>query len=136
LSHETIEVPGRPPPRGYNDGILARGGRLLFVAGQVAWDEQHRLIGGADFTAQFDRALANVLAVVNAAGGKPADLTRLTLYVVDLDSYRSALKRIGACYRERLGAHYPAMTLVQVAGLLEKGALVEIEATAVIAQPP
>ena len=136
MSHETIEVPGRPRPRGYNDGILARGGRLLFVAGQVAWDQQQRLIVGADFAAQFDRALANVLAVVGVAGGQPADLTRLTLYVLDLDSYRAALKQIGACYRARVGAHYPAMTLVQVAGLLEQGAMVEIEATAVIPQRP
>ena len=125
-------VGGWPRPRGYSDGILAAPGRTLFIAGQVAWDEQHRIVGGKDFAAQFDRALANVLEIVRAAGGEPDDLTHLTLYVTDRRLYTAAQPAVGALYRARMGNYYPAMTLVEVAALLEEGALVEIDATAVI----
>jgi enamine deaminase RidA (YjgF/YER057c/UK114 family) len=127
-----VVVSGWPPPRGYSDGILAAPGRLLFIAGQVAWDEQRRIVGGDDFAAQFDRALANVLTVLDAAGGEPDDLTRLTLYVTDRSLYLAAQQSVGERYRARMGRHFPAMTLLEVAAFLEEGALVEIEATAVI----
>jgi enamine deaminase RidA (YjgF/YER057c/UK114 family) len=127
-----VVVSGWPPPHGYSDGILAAPGRLLFIAGQVAWDEQRRIVGGKDFAAQFDRALANVLTVLDAAGGEPDDLTRLTLYVTDRSLYLAAQQSVGARYRARMGRHFPAMTLLEVAAFLEEGALVEIEATAVI----
>jgi enamine deaminase RidA (YjgF/YER057c/UK114 family) len=119
-------------PRGYSNGMLAApGGRLLFVAGQIGWDGAQHLVEGG-FAAQFARALANVLAVVREAGGGPEHLARLTLYVVDREEYRSALTAVGAAYRELMGRHYPAMTLVEVQALLEPGARVEIEATAVV----
>jgi enamine deaminase RidA (YjgF/YER057c/UK114 family) len=130
--HRVISVPDWYAPRGYSNGILAAPGRLLFVAGQVPWDVHQRLVGGEDFALQFDRALANVLEVVAAAGGKPEDLTRLTIYVSDTRRYLESSRRLGELYRARMGRHYPAMCLVEVAALLEPGALVEIEATAVI----
>jgi enamine deaminase RidA (YjgF/YER057c/UK114 family) len=121
-------------PRWYANGILApAGGRLLFVAGQVAWDREHRIVSDG-FTEQFEQALANVLAVVRAAGGAPEHLGRLTFYVVDRVRYQESLPQVGAAYRRLMGKYFPAMTLVEVAALLEEGALVEIEATAVL--PP
>ena len=121
-------------PKGYSNGIVApAGSRLLFVAGQIGWDEKRRLAAG-DFVAQFDRALANALAVVRAAGGQPEHVVRLTVYVVDKTSYLRSLSKIGEVYRGRMGRHFPAMAWVEVAGLVESAAMVEIEATAAL--PP
>jgi enamine deaminase RidA (YjgF/YER057c/UK114 family) len=121
-------------PRGYSNGMLApAGGRLLFVAGQIGWDNQQRLVSDS-FIEQLRQALANVVAVVREAGGKPEDVARLTLYVTDKHEYATELKAVGEAYRSVLGRHYPAMALVEVAGLLEPGAKVEVEATAVL--PP
>jgi NAD(P)-dependent dehydrogenase (short-subunit alcohol dehydrogenase family)/enamine deaminase RidA (YjgF/YER057c/UK114 family) len=119
-------------PRGWNNGMLARpGGRTLFVAGQTARDGSGR-VPPADFVTQFDAALGNVLVVVAGAGGGPADIGRFTIYVTDIAAYRSNLKPLGEAYRRRMGAHYPAMALVQVTSLVDPQAVVEIEATAVI----
>jgi enamine deaminase RidA (YjgF/YER057c/UK114 family) len=135
LSLERIEPQGWAPPRGYSNGMLApAGARLLFVAGQVAWDAEGRLVGEGDFAAQFEQALANVAAVVRAAGGAPEHLARLTIYVTDKARYLAAREALGAAWKRVVGRHYPAMALVQVAALVEPGALVEIEATAAI--PP
>ena len=121
------------PPRGYSNGMLApAGARLLFVAGQIAWDAEQRLVGAGDFAAQFARALENVLEVVRAAGGGAEHVARLTIYVADKRAYLDARERIGAAYRRLFGRHYPAMALVEVSALLEEGALVEIEATAAL----
>ena len=125
-----INPPGLARPRGYSHGIVGSG-RLLFVAGQIGWDAEARLAGAA-FADQFDQALANVLAVVDAAGGRAEDLARLTIYVVDKAEYLAAQAQIGERYRLRMGRHYPAMTLVEVKALLEPGARVEIEATALV----
>jgi enamine deaminase RidA (YjgF/YER057c/UK114 family) len=125
-----INPPGLPPPRGYNNGIVAEG-RMLFVAGQIGWDEKGMLVSDR-MPDQFDRALANVLAVVDAAGGAPASIVRLTMFVTDKAAYIAARSEIGDRYRVRMGRHFPAMTLVEVSALLEPGALVEIEATAVL----
>ena len=120
------------PAKGYSNGILApAGGRVLFVAGQIGWDKGGKIVGAA-FSAQFRKALENVLAVVKAAGGKPEHLGRLTIYVTDKREYLAAAKEIGAAYREFMGRHYPAMSLVEVKDLLESGAKVEIEGTAVL----
>jgi len=128
-----IEPAGWPRPKGYSDGMLApAGARILFVAGQVGWDVDRRLVGRDDFAAQFAQALRNVVAVVRASGGLPEHITRVTLYVTDKREYVAAQERIGASWRETVGRHYPAMALVEVAGLLEPGALVEIEATAAV----
>ena len=119
-------------PRGWNNGMLARpGGRTLFVAGQTARDGSGR-VPPADFVSQFDRALGNVLAVLGEAGGVPADIGRLTIYVTDMAQYRGSLKPLGEVYRRRMGAHYPAMALVEVKSLVDPEAVVEIEATAVV----
>jgi enamine deaminase RidA (YjgF/YER057c/UK114 family) len=119
-------------PRGWSNGMLAQGaGRTLFIAGQTARDASGR-VPAADFVAQFDRALGNVLAVLGAAGGEPQDIGRFTIYVTDMAQYRSSLKPLGQVYRHRMGTHYPAMALVEVRSLVDANALVEIEATAVL----
>ena len=121
-------------PRGYANGVLAQpGGALLFIAGQVGWDEEQRVVG-ADFVAQFERALANVLAVVTEAGGTPEQIARLVIYVTDKEEYRARRSEIGACWRKHMGRHFPAMALVEVKALLEDDAKVEIEGIAVIQQ--
>ena len=121
-------------PRGYANGVLAPpGGSLLFIAGQIAWDEGHRIVS-ADFVAQFERALANVLAVVTEAGGTPDEIARLVVYVTDKKEYCARQKEIGECWRKLLGRHFPAMALVEVKGLLEDDAKVEIEGIAVFSK--
>ena len=120
-------------PRGWNNGMLARaGGRTLFVAGQTARDGSGTVRPG-EFAAQFDAALGNVLAVVRDAGGAPEDIGRFTIYVTDMARYRASLKALGEVYRRRMGSHYPAMALVEVRALVDPNAMVEIEATAVLA---
>jgi enamine deaminase RidA (YjgF/YER057c/UK114 family) len=119
-------------PRGYSNGVLTEpSGRLLFIAGQVAWDQQQQIVS-ANLVEQFDRALANVITVVSEAGGKPEQIARLVIYVTDKNEYRVHMKEIGERYRARMGKHFPAMVLVEVAGLLEDRARVEIEAVAVL----
>ena len=119
-------------PKGWNNGMLApTGGRVLFVAGQTARDVEGRIVDGG-FVAQFERALENVLAVVRAAGGGPEHIGRMTVYVTDLAAYREALRPLGEAWRRRMGRHYPAMALVEVSALVDEGAMVEIEATAVV----
>jgi NAD(P)-dependent dehydrogenase (short-subunit alcohol dehydrogenase family) len=119
-------------PRGWSNGMLAQaGGRTLFIAGQTARDGSGK-VPAADFVAQFDRALGNVLAVLRQAGGKPSDIGRFTIYVTDMAQYRASLKPLGEVYRRRMGTHYPAMALVEVKSLVDPGATVEIEATAVL----
>lgn len=120
-------------PKGYSNGVLApAGGRLLFVAGQVAWDHDQKIVC-VNFPGQFHQALANVLAVVKAAGGGAKNVVRLTIYVLDRKEYLSDLKAVGEAYRQVMGKHFPAMSFVEVKALLEPGAKVEIEATAVVA---
>ena len=119
-------------PRGYSNGVLcAPGGALLFIAGQIAWDEQQRIVS-ADFVEQFDRALANVVAVVAEAGGTPEQIVRLVIYVTDKSEYKERTREVGRRWRARMGHHYPAMALVEVKSLLEYAAKVEIEGIAVI----
>ncbi len=119
-------------PIGWNNGVLApANGRLLLIAGQAGWETD--LPGTPpDFVGQFARALDRVLAIVRDAGGTPADLARLTIYVTDLSSYTASRKALGALWRERLGKHYPAVALLEVKGLVDRGAVVEMEGTAVI----
>ncbi len=119
-------------PKGWNNGLLApRDGRLLFIAGQAGGEEEARG-EPPGFAGQFARALDKVLAVLSAAGGGPTDLARITIYVTDLKSYRASRKEVGEGWRARLGTHYPAVALVEVSGLVDPGAVVEIEATAVL----
>jgi enamine deaminase RidA (YjgF/YER057c/UK114 family) len=119
-------------PHGYSNGVLTEaGGRLLFIAGQVAWDQQQQIVS-ADLAEQFDRALANVIAVVTEAGGQPEQIARLIIYVTDKKEYKKRMKEIGEHYRARMGKHFPAMVLVEVAGLLEDRAQIEIEGMAML----
>jgi enamine deaminase RidA (YjgF/YER057c/UK114 family) len=119
-------------PRGYTNGVLAEpGGAWLFIAGQIAWDEGQKIVS-ADFVAQFERALANVLAVVGEAGGTPEQIARLVVYVTDKEEYRARQSEIGACWRKLMGRHFPAMALVEVKALLEDDAKVEIEGIAML----
>jgi NAD(P)-dependent dehydrogenase (short-subunit alcohol dehydrogenase family)/enamine deaminase RidA (YjgF/YER057c/UK114 family) len=129
---EVINPAALGAPRGWNNGMLAKaGGRMLFIAGQTARDASGRVPAG-DFVSQFDRALQNVLAVLDQARGTAADIGRLTIYVTDVAQYRASLKPLGAAYRRHMGSHYPAMALVEVSALVDEHALVEIEATAVV----
>ena len=130
MTVRALQPPGWPRPKGYANGIEARG-RLVFVAGQIGWDETGAF-PDADLAGQLRRALSNVLAVLAEAGAGPEHVARLTWYVTDRDEYLGSLKEIGAAYREVMGRHFPAMAVVVVAGLVEADARVEIEATAVV----
>jgi enamine deaminase RidA (YjgF/YER057c/UK114 family) len=123
-----------PRPRGYSNGVLGEG-RFLCIAGQIGWDEQARLVS-AEFAPQFRRALWNIREVLREAGGEPSSLARVTVYVTDKHQYLAASKQVGEAWREIFGKHFPAMSLVQVADLLEEGALVEVEATAILPRLP
>jgi enamine deaminase RidA (YjgF/YER057c/UK114 family) len=127
---EILHPPGWAAPRGYANGIAASG-RIVFVSGQVGWNAQGRF-EATDFVAQARQALANVVAVLGEAGARPEHIARMTWYVVDKREYVASSKALGAVYREVIGNHYPAMTAVEVAALVEDGARVEIEVTAVI----
>lgn len=125
---------GWPRPKGYANGWRVPAGHdLVFAAGLVGWNADEQVVSDR-FDAQFEKALENVLAVVREAGGQACDLVRLTVYVADLEAYRAARPSLGVTWKRLVGRHYPAMTLVEVSGLLEDGALVEIEATAAV--PP
>jgi enamine deaminase RidA (YjgF/YER057c/UK114 family) len=130
MSREILQPPGWARPRGYSNGVAATG-RQVFVAGQIGWDANQRFVSD-DFAAQVRQALANVVAVLACAGARPEHLVRMTWYVTSRDEYNAALAGIGSAYRELIGRHYPAMSVVVVAGLLEPRAKVEIEATAVV----
>ena len=123
-------------PRGYSNGILFEGGSVLFIAGQIGWDRDSRIVSD-DFADQFAQALGNVLAVVRDAGGQPENIGRLLIFVTNKEEYNAQLRAIGSAYRQLMGKHFPAMSLVEVSSLLEPLAKVEIEAIAVIpAAPP
>ena len=127
-----LQPPGWPRPRGYANGVAVDGGgTLVFVAGQIGWAPDGSF-PSADLVGQVRVALANALAVLGEAGGRPEHVVRLTWYVVDREEYLRSAREIGAAYRAVMGERYPAMAVVEVAGLLEPQARVEIEATAVV----
>ncbi|MCL4188902.1 MAG: RidA family protein [Rhodobacteraceae bacterium] len=128
--HETIQPEGWAPARGYANGMLTPEGHL-FVGGQIGWDAGQRIVAGG-FVGQMEQALRNIAAVVASAGGRPEHITRLTWYVTDKREYLARQAEVGQAYRRVMGRHFPAMTMVVVAALVEDAALVEIEATAVI----
>lgn len=132
MTFELINPQSLGAPSGYSNGLLTEpGGRLLFIAGQIAWNEQHE-IATTDFVEQFDKALENVLTVVREAGGKASDVARLVIYVTNKTEYLARTKDVGERYRKHMGKHFPAMVLVQVAGLVDDAAKVEIEGIAVL----
>ena len=127
---QTLQPPGWARPKGFANGIAASG-KLVFIAGQVGWTGQGEW-RERSFAGQFKQALHNIISVLQEAKGKPEHIVRLTWYVLDKQEYLASLKEVGAAYRELMGRHYPAMAVVQVSGLVEDEARLEIEATAVI----
>ncbi len=130
MSTEMLQPAEWPRPKGYANGVAARG-RMIFLSGQIGWDAQGQF-GSDNLTEQVRQALRNILRVLKEARAEPRHLVRLTWYVLSRDVYVREAREIGAAYREVLGKHFPAMSVVEVRGLVEQRALVEIEATAVI----
>ena len=130
MTLRVLQPAGWPRPRGYANGMVGEG-RVVFVAGQVGWDAEERFAEG--FVAQCAQALRNVLAVLAEAGAGPTDVARVTWYVTDIAAFRAAGAELGVVWREMMGRHFPAMAVVGVTELVDVGALVEIEATAVLA---
>ena len=128
---QVLQPPGWARPKWFSNGIAVRGGTTVYIAGQVGWTAEERF-AEKSFAGQFRQALSNIVAVLAQAGGRPEHLVRLTWYVIDKQEYLAALREVGAAYREIIGRHYPTMAVVQVTGLIEGEARLEIEATAVI----
>ena len=133
MNHRLLQPSGWPRPRGYANGVSAQG-RMVFVAGQIGWDEHGRL-AGEDLVSQARQALRNIATILAEDGGRPEHLVRLTWFIVDRDEYLASTVALGEAYRGVVGAHYPAMSVVEVTALMEAGAVVEIEATAVVPDP-
>ncbi len=127
---KTLLPPGWPRPKGYSNGISARG-RMIFTAGVVGWDEHERFLA-EDLAGQFRRVLLNTLAILAEDGAGPEHIVRMTWYVTSRHDYLASIGEIGAAYRALIGKHYPAMAVVEVAGLVEPAALIEIETTAMV----
>ena len=125
-----LQPPGWARARGFSNGIAASG-KLVFIAGQIGWTGDCKW-QARDFAGQFRQAIKNILAVLAEANGKPEHIVRLTWYVIDKQEYLNSLKDVGEAYRELMGKHYPTMAVVQVSGLVEEEARLEIEATAVV----
>jgi len=125
-----LQPPGWPRPKGYSNGVAATG-RTIFVSGMIGWDA-NGAFASLDLAAQVKQALQNILAVLEEASAKPEHIVRMTWYILDKAEYLASAKEIGAIYREIIGRHFPTMTIVQVAALLENEARVEIEVTAVV----
>ena len=130
MTHTFLQPPGWAPAKGYANGIAARGTQI-YVGGQIGWNAQQQFETD-DFIAQVHQALRNIAAVLREAGAGPEHMVRMTWYVIDRDEYNARLKELGAVYREVIGKHFPAMTCVAVAALMEARAKVEIEVTAVV----
>jgi enamine deaminase RidA (YjgF/YER057c/UK114 family) len=127
---DILQPPNWPKPKGYSNGIAAKG-TMVFVAGMVGWNEKEEFETN-DFAEQAHQALKNIVAVLNEAGARPEHITRMTWYFIDKDEYNASLRNLGQAYQSVLGKVFPAMTGIQVAGLVENEAKVEIEVTAVI----
>lgn len=132
MSTEEVTVATWPRPRGYANGRVGTG-RALHVAGQIGWDTSGAFVEGG-LVPQFGKALENVLAVVTAAGGTATDIAEMTVYVTDIEAYRSAGAALGPVWKQHMGRHYPAMALVAVCALVERAAMVEIQAVAYLGE--
>ena len=133
MSTETLQPAEWARPKGYSNGVAARG-HMIFISGQIGWDAQGHFTSDK-LTGQVRQALRNIVRVLEEAQGEPRHLVRLTWYVLSRDAYLREARAIGAAYREVMGKHFPAMSVVEVRALVEQRALVEIEATAVIPDP-
>jgi enamine deaminase RidA (YjgF/YER057c/UK114 family) len=130
MGSEFLQPPGWAAPKGYSNGV-STAGRQIYLAGQIGWNESQQLVS-TRFAVQVRQALQNIVVLLAQAGGRPEHLVRLTWFVTNLDEYRAEQKDIGTAYRDVIGRHYPPMSVVQVVSLVEPGAKVEIEATAVV----
>jgi enamine deaminase RidA (YjgF/YER057c/UK114 family) len=130
MASEFLQPPGWAAPKGYSNGVSTRG-RQIDRAGQIGWNESQQLVS-TRFAVQVRQALQNIMVLLAQAGGRPEHLVRLTWFVTTLDEYRAEQKDIGTAYRDVIGRHYPPMSVMQVVSLVEPGAKVEIEATAVV----
>ena len=128
---QILQPPGWAKPKGYSNGIAVKGGTTVYIAGQVAFNSQG-VFEEKTFSGQFRQTLKNTLAVLAEAGGKPEHIVRMTWYILDKKEYLGAIREVGAAYRELIGRHYPAMAVLQVSGLIEDEAKLEIETTAVV----
>jgi enamine deaminase RidA (YjgF/YER057c/UK114 family) len=128
---KTLLPEGWKPPIGYANGIEVEAGRIVFLAGQVGWNAD-QVFESADIAPQFEQALKNILAVLAAAGGEARHLCRITAFCIDREAYLAARKELGAIWRRLMGPHYPAMSMIFVADLLDHPAKIELEATAVL----
>jgi enamine deaminase RidA (YjgF/YER057c/UK114 family) len=131
MTMQVLLPEGWSPPVGYSNGIAAAAGRLVFIAGQVGWNEAQRF-ESEELAPQFEQALLNVLAVLRAAGGEARHVCRITAYCCDKPAYLAARRELGAIWRRRMGHHYPAMSMIFVADLLDSPAKIELEATAML----
>ena len=128
---EILQPPDWPRAKGYSNGIKARGA-LVFIAGEIGWNPKTEELETDDFVEQFRQTLKNIVAILSEGGGKPEHIVRMTWFVTDKQEYLSSLRGIGEAYREVIGKHYPVMAAIEIKGLMEPGAKVEIETTAVI----
>lgn len=131
---EFVNPPGWPRPKGYSNGIVVEPGRTVYVAGMVGWTEKEEF-EAKDTVGQARQVFKNIVAVLTAAGAKPEHIVRMTWYITDKDEYLNGAREIGAAYREIIGRHWPVMAVIVIKGLIEAGAKLEIEATAVIPDP-
>jgi enamine deaminase RidA (YjgF/YER057c/UK114 family) len=131
MGHEVILPDGWVMPKGYSNGILAKKGRVLFLAGQVGWSAEEKFASDK-LVPQFEQALKNIVAIVKKAGGEPADICKMTCFCKDRDQYLSSRKELGKIWKEIIGNHYPCMSMIFVVDLLDHPAVIEIEAMAVI----
>ncbi len=131
--HDVLQPQDWAPPIGYSNGIAAAPGRTLYLAGQIGWDAQQKF-HSSDIADQFEQALKNILAVLAEAGGGPEHICRITVYCTEKDEYLAARRRLAGIWRELMGRHYPAMTMVFVTDLVDEGAKIELESTAVVPQ--
>ena len=131
---QPVNPPSLPKPAGYSHGVEVQGGKTLYVAGQVAFDKDGKLVGAGDIVAQFRQICQNLKAVLLARAGQLNDVVKLTIFVLDRRAYKARAREIGLVYREFFGRHFPAMTLLEVKGLYDddQGCLLEIEAVAVV----
>jgi enamine deaminase RidA (YjgF/YER057c/UK114 family) len=131
---QSVNPPGLAKPAGYSHGVEAQGGKTLYIAGQVAYDKDGKVVGAGDIVAQFRQICQNLNAVLLARAGQLDDIVKLTIYVLDKGAYKARAKELGVVYREFFGRHYPAMTFLEVKGLYDdtQGCLMEIEAVAVL----
>ncbi len=131
MNHEIILPEGWMTPKGYSNGILAKKGNILFMAGQVGWDENEKF-HSIDLVPQFVQALKNIIVIVKKAGGKPEHICRMTCFCTNKTVYLASRKEIGKAWRELMGQHYPCMSMIFVSDLLDHPGMIEIEATAII----